>query len=278
MPNVLGAKLPCEFLCICLLKFVWDETCRNGHVTSWCGNHILRFEPTDSCQMSKEPCVSLVAPYLASLAQQIPIFLSPEATTVDLPTCAIQLLRNHFSFAVWVHTCNRPLRSRSASCASTQVNKKAPSAYSKCWSSCKTTWMTVREMLLGHNKANPLKQIKTQRFLQCKQCCGHRIKNIGKPKDGDDTVCKSWHQLDLVMTAPCFLWVSANTARAAVRIQSRICASVSSSLSQLLNYQKMQRFSINGHKMKPMLNGTNILLWRGKSSDFFVWSVQSSFV
>lgn len=53
----------------------------------------------DICQMSKQQCVSLVAPYLASLAQQIPTFLSPEATTVDLPTCAIQLLQNHFLFA-----------------------------------------------------------------------------------------------------------------------------------------------------------------------------------
>lgn len=120
--------------------------------------------------------------------------------------------------------------------------------------------MTVREMLLGHNKANSLKQIKTQRFLQCKPCWGHRMKNISKLKDADDTVCKSWHQLDLVITAPCSLWVSANTARAAMRIQSHICASFSSTLSQPLNYPKMQRFSINGHKMKPMLNGTNILI------------------
>ena len=117
--------------------------------------------------------------------------------------------------------------------------------------------MTVTEMLLGHSKANPLRQIQNQTFLQCEGCWGHRMKNIGKPRDGDDAVCKSWHQLCFVITVPCSLQVSANAARGATRIWSRTCASVTSSLSQSLNDPTMHRFSINGHKIKPTVNGTN---------------------
>lgn len=48
--------------------------------------------------MSKEQYAFLLAPYVASLAQQIPIYFSPEASTADLTTCAVQPLQKSFPF------------------------------------------------------------------------------------------------------------------------------------------------------------------------------------
>jgi len=70
--------------------------------------------------MSKERYVSLVAPHMDSSAQQMPIFLSTETSTIDPPTCAVQPLQNHLLFTDWVNARDRSLRCRSASCACSQ--------------------------------------------------------------------------------------------------------------------------------------------------------------
>lgn len=105
----------------------------------WYGDHILGLEHISN-MMSKEQYAFLLAPCLASLAQQIPINFSPEASTIDLSTGAAQPLKKHFPFTGRMLVWNRSLRSRPAPCASSmlQVNEKAPSWCRKYWSTCKT--------------------------------------------------------------------------------------------------------------------------------------------
>lgn len=97
MPNAWRAKLPCEFHCIQPVKVVWDKMYRIEPNSADMVTTFLVLNPyAILCQ--KEQYAFLLAPYLASLAQQIPFYFSPEASTVDVTTCAIQALQKHFTF------------------------------------------------------------------------------------------------------------------------------------------------------------------------------------
>lgn len=145
MPNAWRAKLPYELPLHSTTEGCLGQDLQDWGISCWCGDSILGFEPI-SITMSKEQYAFLLAPCLASLAQQIPICFSPEASTVGLPTCAVQPLQKHFPFTGWLHVWNRSLRSRPASCASSvlQVNEEAPSWCSKYWSNCKTNLICQR--------------------------------------------------------------------------------------------------------------------------------------